>query len=321
MTTRLLVTGITGFIGRHLSVELLRRGQRIRAAVRNLHAGSAVDPSIEKVVIGDLAGEINWDAALEGIGTVIHLAGIAHAGPDVPEHRYDRVNRWATARLAQAAFRKGARLIFISSVAAQAGPSASKIITEQDIPVPVSPYGRSKLNAEREIIGTQGRYVILRPTLVYGQGVRGNMKRLLDAALLPIPLPFGAVDNRRSLLAVENLVSAIALILDRTDQVNETFLVSDPAPVSLVDIVTLIRRGAGRGPGLMSIPPGVLSALHKIAGRSDFWERLAGNLVVSTDRLTSIGYRPVTDSVSGLIALGSRNTRRAQARRQLTPNG
>ena len=207
MATRLLVTGITGFIGRHLSGELLRRGHRIRAALRSLHAGAAVDRNIEQVVVGDLAGEINWDTALADIDTVIHLAGIAHAGPGLPEQQYDRVNRWATARLAQAAFRKGARFVFISSVAAQVGPSASETITERHVPVPVSPYGRSKLNAEREIIGSQGRYVILRPTLVYGQGVGGNMKRLLDLALFPIPLPFGAVDNRRSLLAVENFLS------------------------------------------------------------------------------------------------------------------
>ena len=127
-----------------------------------------------------------------GIDAVVHLAGIAHAGPGVAEERYDRVNHRATAALAVAAHDAGvSRFVFVSSIRAQTGPAAERVVSERDTPRPTDAYGRSKLAAERAVAASGVPFTILRPVLVYGPGVKGNLRALMRLAALPIPLPFG----------------------------------------------------------------------------------------------------------------------------------
>ena len=126
------------------------------------------------------------------MSTVVHLAGIAHTGDASPEESYDRVNRWAAIDLARAAADAGIRFVFMSSVRAQTGTDCVEVLTESTPPAPTDAYGRAKLAAERDIAALPGLHVILRPTLVYGRGVGGNMAALLRLARLPVPLPFGA---------------------------------------------------------------------------------------------------------------------------------
>jgi nucleoside-diphosphate-sugar epimerase len=240
---------------------------------------------------------------LQGIDVVIHLAAIAHRGPDVEEWLYDKVNRQATAALARATARAGARLIFLSSVAAQSSPSSDRVLSETDVCQPAGGYGRSKLNAEIDIAASGGQYVILRPTLIYGPGVKGNMRKLIQLARLPVPFPFGAVTNKRSLLAIENLSSAIGLLIQRDDIRNEVFLIADATPVSLPEIIASLRHGMGRPANLFAIPPPLLLGLVRICRLTETWERLAGSLVVSVDKLSAIGYSPVFATSQGLAAM------------------
>ena len=167
------------------------RGFRVRAALRRPEQTNALAAGVEPVVVGDIAGA-DWRPALAGVDSVVHLAAIAHAEDVSPEQVYDRVNRRAAVSLARAAFEAGARFVFMSSVRAQTGSSAPDIRTEDALPVPTEAYGRSKLVAEREIAALGGAYVILRPTLVYGRGVGGNMGALVRLARLSLPLPLGA---------------------------------------------------------------------------------------------------------------------------------
>jgi nucleoside-diphosphate-sugar epimerase len=132
------------------------------------------------------------------------------------------------------------------------------------------------------------------------------MRRLLQLAKLPIPLPFGAVNNRRSLLAVENLIAAIVLLIDRDDLSREVFLISDDTPVSLPDMISCLRTGMGKSPNLLSLSPEPVAAFFRITGMPHLWERLAGNLVVSPTRLKAIGYAPVIATPTGLRELGRR---------------
>jgi len=306
-TTRsILVTGGTGFIGRHLVDDLTKRGHRIRVAVRR-HT-SVFQPSVEQRVIGDLALGVDWAPLIEGCEAVIHLAGIAHVGDVVSEEQYEKVNRVATADLASATKHAGVRLIFLSSIAAQSGPSANSLLTEADNCLPTSAYGRSKLQAERDIASIGGSYIILRPTLVYGAGVKGNMRRLIQLARLPLPLPFGAVDNHRNLVGIQNILSAIIFFVDRDDIGNEVFIIADPRPVSLSQIITQLRFGMGRSPGLISIPPNVLAKFFRMVRMSHVWERLAGGLVVSIDRLKSAGCSPEDTTLAVLAELGAEKT-------------
>jgi UDP-glucose 4-epimerase len=302
--SRVLLTGATGFIGRHLAPALAARGFRVRAALHHSEQSKVLAPAVEPVVAGDIA-EADWRPALADVDSVVHLAGIAHAGGASPDEAYERVNRHATVRLARAARDAGARIVFMSSVRAQAGPAASEIVTEDAAPAPTDAYGRSKLAAERDIAALGGRYVILRPTLVYGRGVGGNMGALVRLARLPVPLPFAAMRNVRSLLAVENLTQAVVLALTNEAALGGTFLVADATPLPFADIIAHLRRGAGRRPGLIPVPPGLLGAALKLVGRGDMWERLSGDLVVSTARFATLGYRPPLAPAEALAALGA----------------
>jgi nucleoside-diphosphate-sugar epimerase len=302
--SHVLVTGATGFIGRHLAPALAARGFHVRAALRRPEQSQALAPAVEPIVVGDIA-EADWRPALADVDAVVHLAGIAHTGDAGPEERYERVNRWATVDLARAASDAGVLLVFMSSVRAQAGPATSEVLTESTPPAPTDAYGRSKLAAERAIAGLGGRYVILRPTLVYGRGVGGNMGTLIRLSRLPVPLPFGAMRNARSLLAIENLTEAVVLALTSEALLGGTFLVADATPLSFANILAHLRRGAGRAPGLVPVPPSLLGAALKLIGRGEIWDRLGGNLVVSTARLEALGYRPPLAPADALAALGA----------------
>ena len=211
--TRILVTGSSGFIGRALVAGLAGAGRTVRAAMR--HPADIFPRSVEVVAVSDLTRPVEWRALLKGIETVVHLAGIAHAGPGIAEDSYDRVNRLATAELATAARAADIRhLVFISSIRAQSGPSSPDVLRENDVPHPTDAYGRSKLAAEYALRSADLPYTILRPVLIYGSGVKGNLARLVEIAQSPWPLPLGLCRNRRSILARQNLIGAIHLALE-----------------------------------------------------------------------------------------------------------
>lgn len=300
-----LVTGATGFVGRHLVPALVACGFRVRVALRGPAHIDAFGTEVARFIVGDMAEEIDWRPWLRGADAVVHLAGLAHTGGAIPEAAFDRANRWATVQLAKAAHDVGARFVFMSSVRAQTGASAAGTLTEDMDPQPRDAYGRSKLAAEREIAALGGPYVILRPALVYGHGAKGNMRALRALASLPMPLPFGAIRNARSLLAVENLVSAVILALTSEAALGGTFLVADPAPVSLAQIVTFLRKGGGRAAGLIPVPAALIGGALRLAGQGGLWERLVGDQVVSTARLVAIGYAPPLDTGTALMALGT----------------
>ena len=149
MSQRVLITGGTGFVGKHLVPHLIKRGFDVTVGARQSSAASL--RGAQYVYVGDLRSDIDWKRHLEGMDAVVHLAALAHLTSDIPESEYDRINFIATARLAKAASNTGVKLIFISSVAAQSGSSSNQILNEADVPRPASAYGRSKLHAELEI--------------------------------------------------------------------------------------------------------------------------------------------------------------------------
>ena len=300
-----LVTGASGFIGRALVTSLAQSGRAVRAATR--HPEALVSrPGVEVVATGDLTGPIAWEQLLGGVDAVVHLAAIAHVGPGVAAELYDRVNHRATADLAAACVRAGVqRFVFMSSVRAQTGPASASIVRECDAPVPTESYGRSKLLAEAAVRAQPLAWTILRPTLVYGPGVKGNVASLTRLARLPVPLPFaGFIDAKRSLLGLDNLVSAVRYALDNADRTsNEIYLVADTDPVSLAQIVTALREGSGHSSRLFNLPPSYVAQLLRVLGRRDLWERLGGPLVVDTGKLVAAGWRPVHDTEAGLRRL------------------
>jgi len=297
-----LVTGASGFIGRALVNDLAAQGHLVRAAMRQ--PADIFPRQVEVVAVSDLARAIEWRPLLRDMEAVVHLAGIAHTGPGVAEEVYDRINRVATAGLATAAARSGIkRLVFISSIRAQVGPACSHVLTEADPPHPTDAYGRSKLAAEMAIRASNVPFTILRPVLIYGPDVKGNLASLIQLAKSSWPLPFGGLTNRRSLLARENLVSAIHLVLGQPAAAAETYVVADPAPLTMAEIVGALRASQGRRPGLIPVPALLISTPLRASGRSHLWERLGCDLVVSPAKLLALGWRPETETRAGLAAM------------------
>jgi len=300
--SRILVTGASGFVGRALVDELAAAGQSVRAAMRK--PADVFARSVEVVAVSDLTRPVEWRALLKDVDTVVHLAGIAHAGPGIAEDAYDRVNRLATAELANAARAAGIRrLVFVSSIRAQSGPASPRILRETDPAQPIDAYGRSKLAAEEAVRASGVPFTILRPVLVYGPGVKGNLERLLHLAQSPWPLPFGLCRNRRSLLARRNLISAIQLALETPALAGGTYNVADPTPVTLAELVRALRAGMGRGPGLLPVPPVVLALALRALGRGEEWSRLGGELVADVSSLCAAGWKPAVDTSAGLADL------------------
>jgi UDP-glucose 4-epimerase len=302
-----LVTGASGFIGRALVPALVAAGHDVRAASRG---APAFAPPVETVSHGDLrvapGDAVNWRPLLAGVDAVVHLAGIAHTGQGVPAADYDRVNHRATRALAAAARTAGVRrVVLLSTIRAQTGPQADHVLTEEDAPAPTDPYGHSKLAAETALADSGVDFTVLRPVLVYGPGVKGNLRTLARLASLPVPLPFGAFANRRSLLAAGNLVSAIAFVLGHPRSAGETYVVSDLQPVSVAEIMKALRAGRGRPPGLVRVPPGLIRLGLAMLGRGRQWGQLGGQLVVNPGKLVIAGWRPGTDTAAGLAEMAS----------------
>ncbi|WP_201834498.1 NAD-dependent epimerase/dehydratase family protein [Microvirga zambiensis] len=295
------LTGATGFIGRHLLSELPKRGYRVRVLLRR---PSEVPPGAASAVIGDIASPHNMAAALRDVDMVIHSAGLAHAMSGRPEDDYRTINTEATIKLAQAAERAGVkRFVFLSSIRAQSGPAAQTILTEAEEPQPTDPYGRSKLEAERGLAALGLDWAALRPVLVYGPGVKGNMAALLALAQSPWPLPLGGLRAKRSLLSLDNLTSAIDTVLRADGPLRRPFIVADPEPVTIPEIVTALRQGLGRGPGLVPVPSFILRGAASLAGKGEAYERLAGSLVADPQALKDLGWQPVSSTRDALAEL------------------
>ena len=298
-TKRVLVTGASGFIGRPLVDALLRAGYAVRAVTRR--QGSFPD-SVEVAIVPDLKNHIDWNPILRGVDIVIHLAGMVHS--EVPETAYsefDQVNWIATQRLAHAAKEAGIdRFIYISSVRAQVGAFAVQAIHEQDEPRPSNQYGRSKLAAEQAVQAAGVPFTIFRPVVIYGPHPKGNIRTLVRLARSSLPLPVASFTSRRSVLAVDNLISAIIFALNNPVTIGETYLVADSKPMTIGEILTMLRKIQGRLLSTIYAPQVIVRLLLIICGRGDLWSRFSGDLVVDTSKLESVGWRPAIDTYEGL---------------------
>ncbi|WP_230532535.1 NAD-dependent epimerase/dehydratase family protein [Microvirga roseola] len=295
------LTGSTGFIGKHLLTELPKRGYRVRVLLRR---PSEVPEGATSAVIGDIASPHNMAAALRDVDMVIHSAGLAHAMSGRPEDDYRTINTEATIRLAQSAERGGVkRFVFLSSIRAQSGPVAEGVLTEEQEPRPTDAYGRSKLEAEKGLAELGIDWAALRPVLVYGPGVKGNMAALMTLAQSPWPLPLGGLRARRSLLSLDNLAAAMDTLLKAEGPLRRPFIAADPEPLTVPEIVAALRKGLGRGPGLVPVPSFVLGGVAALAGKGEAYERLAGSLVASPAALEGLGWKPVSSTRDGLARL------------------
>jgi UDP-glucose 4-epimerase len=235
----------------------------------------------------------DWTAALDGIDTVVHLAARVHVMRDTatdPLGAFRRINVDGTMNLARQAAAAGVRrFVFVSSLKVN-GEAGS--YTEADVPAPADPYGVSKWEAERalrDLAGESGlELVVIRPPLVYGPGVGANFAALVRAVRRHLPLPLGLVHNRRSLVALDNLVDVIATCVDHPAAANEVFLVSDGEDLSTPDLIRRLAAAMGTRALLLPVPPPLLRAAAAIAGRTATIDRLLGSLSVDITKVRTL---------------------------------
>ena len=259
-----LITGASGFVGRPLIDQLLKAGYSVRVTARVAHTNLR----------------------------------------EADSYKFDRVNRLATEYLARAAREAGIeRFIFISSVRAQTGAFAKSVVRESDASLPTNDYGRSKLAAEFAVRTSGVPFTIFRPVAIYGPHPRGNIKSLVRLALSPLPIPFLGLTGRRSIIGIDNFISALLFALDNPSTVGEIYLVADQNSFTLAEVVAMLRKAVGRRSGMFNVPPIIINFVLTLLNRSELWARLGESLIVDTAKLQALGWRPTSDTYVGIVAM------------------
>jgi nucleoside-diphosphate-sugar epimerase len=304
--TRVLVTGASGFVGSVLCELLARSGYVVRATGRAVRPVSGA--AAEHVLVGDLGGDPRWQEALAGVDVVVHLAARAHILDDPPANAplYTKANALGTSNLAQQAAAAGVRqFVFLSSVKVNGEATTLRAFSSQDEPQPRDAYGASKWQGEQfaTAIGQQSgmRVAIIRSPLIYGSGVKANFFRLMRWVDEEKPLPFAAVENRRSLVSVWNLCDLILRVVAGPTPAVGTWMVSDGRDLSTPELVRLLAAAMGRRARLFSIPVGMLRLLAAATAQRARVARLCGSLVVDISSThAELGWSPPLSVEEGL---------------------
>jgi nucleoside-diphosphate-sugar epimerase len=316
----ILITGATGFVGSRLAGFLSSQfpNMELRLAVRHQPdelqvPGVPLAGSIE--VVGDINPYTNWSNALIGVDVVIHLAARVHVMNDVaidPLEEYRNANTLATIHLAEEAAKAGVkRFIYLSSIKVNGEETApGQSYSEESTPAPIDPYGVSKweaeLGLEKVCAQTGMKFVIIRPPLVYGPGVKANFQKLMGVIAKGMPLPLGAVDNQRSMLALDNLVSFIFETISNPLAANQCFLLSDGKDVSTTQLLKLLAKGMGKSSLLIPIPVFILKIAAQVFGATAAAERLLGSLQIDSSKARQLLHWQPPLSVEEGIAIAAK---------------
>lgn len=292
---KVLVTGAGGFVGRAVCQELRKKNLAFTGSVRR--------PDGETVShIAEISATTNWSGALNGCDTVIHLAARVHVMNENGSSGigvYRDTNLYATLHLAEEALKHGvARFIFVSTIKVNGESSGAVPFSSEDVPQPHGSYSISKFEAEQALISmcesSSMELIIVRPPLVYGPGVRANFLRLMKLVRLGMPLPFGSVTAKRSMIAVENLANFLVLICSHPKAANRIWLVSDGCDLKIGDLIRLVSSAMGKPALLFPIPVPVLRLFATLVGKGEQLDRFVNPLCVEiSDAVNELGWTPV----------------------------
>jgi nucleoside-diphosphate-sugar epimerase len=306
-----LVTGATGFVGSRLAQRLAQGKWPVRAAVRR--DADALPFGIEVATVGEIDGTTDWRSALDGVATVIHCAArahILHETNEDPAASFRRVNTDGTLNLARQALDAGvSRFVFVSTIGVLGNETIDRPFRSDDPPAPGSVYAASKLEAEEGlhslVRSAEMKVVIVRPPLVYGPGAPGNLSRMLRWLAMGMPLPLGAIENRRSLVGLDNLVDFLVRCAEHPAAANRTFLVSDGEDVSTPALLRAVGEAAGLRVRLFPVPPRLLTLVARIVGKPELAQRLCGSLQVdASEAIRLLDWVPPMSLSAGLRLMG-----------------
>ncbi|UFS55393.1 NAD-dependent epimerase/dehydratase family protein [Comamonadaceae bacterium M7527] len=306
-----LITGASGFIGRHLIAELLRNAVKVRVVYRHGTEDKLPVGDVEvRYLSGPGTAAIDWMDAVEHCSAVIHLAARAHVLHDRDEDPV-LAFRLANVDFARACGEAAAcagvqRFIFMSSVGVHGGTSDGQPIHEGSAIKPHTQYACSKAEAEQALnsvaIRTGMKLTVIRPPLVYGPYAPGNFGTLIRAIASRLPLPLGSVtSNRRSFVAIDNLIDLIVTCLSHPAAENQTFLVSDGEDISTADLLQRLGLIMGRPARLIPVPVGWLAFGSKLLGKREMFQSLCGTLQLDIDKTsTLLNWKPPVSVDEGL---------------------
>lgn len=296
----ILVTGATGFVGANLIARLSFGNVAVRAAVRS--EGCHAPKGIDVAKVGDLGPDTDWSGALVGVSSVVHAAARVHVMADTatdPLGEFRQTNVAGTLNFARQAARSGVnRFVFVSSIKVNGEHTLfGQRYGPNDTPKPSGPYGISKCEAEeglRRIAEETGMdVVVIRSVLVYGPGVKGNFLSMMRWLHKGIPLPFGAINNSRSLVALDNLVDLLVTCLQHPAAANQTFLVSDDEDLSTTELLKRTAAAMGIKARLIPVSALILQAGARLLGKRDVGQRLCSSLQVDISRTRELlGWTP-----------------------------
>ncbi|MHB2051690.1 UDP-glucose 4-epimerase family protein [Pseudomonas sp. VEM90] len=300
MNHRVFLTGASGFVGSAVLQRLLADGMPIVATIRR--NSTSLPPAVEAVPFDSFEEACQWGEALLGCDTVIHCAARVHVMNDTeadPLAAFRKINVQGTMSLARQAVAAGVkRFVYISSIKVNGEETAlGQPYTAHDRPQPQDPYGISKMEAEAELWALAKasglEVVIIRPVLVYGPGVKANFQAMMRWLSKGVPLPFGAIDNRRSLVALDNLVDLIAICIEHPAAANQVFLVSDGEDLSTTALLRRMAQALGAPARLLPVPGWLLSGGANLLGRTALSKRLCGSLQVDIEKTRKVlGWQP-----------------------------
>lgn len=308
MERTVLVTGASGFVGRILCTRLISEGWNVRGTMLSSESPSCLAADVEPVTVGPLGIGTPWNHALTNVDTIIHLAARVHIMADPaadPLAEFRKVNVEGTARLAREAAKAGVRrLVFISSIKVNGEESVTPYSSDSP-PNPSDPYGISKWEAEqtlRKIEAESGlEVVVVRPTLVYGPGVKANFLSMMKIISRRIPLPLASITNRRSLIYIGNLVDALAISAVHPAAAGKTYLVSDGEDVSTPELIRRTAKALGVTARLLPFPLQLMLLAGKLSRKSGAVNRLTGTLTVDSSRIRDeLGWQPPFSMKEGL---------------------
>ncbi|QKS82228.1 NAD-dependent epimerase/dehydratase family protein [Pseudomonas bijieensis] len=296
-TKRILLTGSTGFVGSRLHAVL---GSTYSVVAVSRLPQLASDGS-QTIGVGDLSGDTAWADVLQGVDCVVHVAGRAHKLNDKCENpllEFRKVNVEASLNLARQAHDAGVkRFVFISSIGVHGANTTGTPLDELSPLMPHADYALSKLEAENGLksisIKNGMELVVIRPPLIYAGHAPGNFQALLKLVASGLPLPFRGVENRRSIIALDNLVDLVSLCVEHPAAANQTFLASDGVDVSTPQIIRCLAKGMGHEARLFPVPDGLISKVARLIGRETTYDQLYGSLVVDSNKARSLlGWTP-----------------------------